>query len=156
MSYSCECLGVNWEALQPHKIYKKPYYLLQVMQESVSGTASHMHSSERAMKGSYDKIIIIIIPSYIRKSITRLLPLATLLVLHTCNNRRQQACDIFQYSFVLMVILILLFKVIVLMMVWRTIVKCKLVIQFFQVWSQKCFPTHSHYMYYTVKNERSL
>ena len=42
------------------------------------------------MKGSYDRIIIIIIPSYTGKSITRLLPLAMLLVLHTRNNRRQQ------------------------------------------------------------------
>ena len=45
-----------------------------------------MHAvSERAM-GLYDKIIITIVPSYIGKNITRLLPLALLLVLCTCNN----------------------------------------------------------------------
>ena len=36
--------------------------------------------------GSYDKIIITIVPSYTGKNITRLLPLASLLVLHTRNN----------------------------------------------------------------------
>ena len=38
------------------------------------------------IKGSYDKIIITIVPSYTRKNITRFLPLALLLVLHTRNN----------------------------------------------------------------------
>ena len=62
--------------------------VLQVMQESVSGTTSHMCASERAMliEGLYDKIIITIVPSYTRKNITCLLLLALLLVLHTCNN----------------------------------------------------------------------
>ena len=60
MSYLCECMGVNGEALQPHKVYKKPYCLLQVtqesvsvlqvIQESVSGTTSHMRLFEHAMK----------------------------------------------------------------------------------------------------------
>ena len=43
-------MGVNGEALQLHTVYKKPYVLLQVTQESVSGTISHMHASEHAMK----------------------------------------------------------------------------------------------------------
>ena len=43
-------MGVNGEALQLHAVYKKPYFLLQVAQESVSGTASHVHTFERAMK----------------------------------------------------------------------------------------------------------
>ena len=36
-------MRVNEEVLQLHIVYKKPYLivLLQVMQESVSGTASH-------------------------------------------------------------------------------------------------------------------
>ena len=34
-------MGVNGEALQLHAVYKKPYFLLQVTRESVSGTASH-------------------------------------------------------------------------------------------------------------------
>ena len=38
------------------------------------------------IKGSYDKIIITIVPSYIGKNITRLLPSVLLLMLCTCNN----------------------------------------------------------------------
>ena len=38
------------------------------------------------MQGSYDKIIITIVPSYTRKNITHLLPLASILVLWTRNN----------------------------------------------------------------------
>ena len=34
-------MTVNGEALQLHAVYKKLYFLLQVTQESVSGTASH-------------------------------------------------------------------------------------------------------------------
>ena len=53
-------MGVNGEALQLHAVYKKPYFLLRVTQESVSvlqatresvsGTTSHVRVSERAMK----------------------------------------------------------------------------------------------------------
>ena len=53
-------MGVNGEALQLHVAYKNLYFLLQVMRESVSvlqvtresvsGTTSHAHTSERAMK----------------------------------------------------------------------------------------------------------
>ena len=50
--------------MQLHAVYKKPYFLLQVTQKSVSGTTSHMHTSERAM-GLYDKIIITIVPKAI-------------------------------------------------------------------------------------------
>ena len=52
-SSSCECMGVNGEALQLHAVYKKLYFLLQVTRESISvlqitqesvlGTASHAH-----------------------------------------------------------------------------------------------------------------
>ena len=41
-SNSRECMGVNGEALQLHAVYKKPYFLMQVMRESISGTASHV------------------------------------------------------------------------------------------------------------------
>ena len=105
-SNSCECMGVNGEALQLHVVYKKPYFLLQVTRESVSGTASHVRihiryyksrenpyqvlqvtcsAFERAMKWKVC-IIITIVPSYTGKKITRLLLLPLLLVLHTRNN----------------------------------------------------------------------
>ena len=84
-SNSCQCMGVNGEALQLHRVYKNPYFLLQVTQDFVSGTISHVRTSECAM-GSYDKIIITIVPSYTGKNITRLLPLALLLVVRTRNN----------------------------------------------------------------------
>ena len=57
--------------MQLHAVYKKPYFLQQVTQESVSGTTSHMHTSERVM-GSYDKIIIIIVPKAIPEKIYRI------------------------------------------------------------------------------------
>ena len=91
-------MGVNGEALQLHAVYKKPYFLLQVTRqsvsvlqvtrESVSGTTSHVRCVRTCneIEGSYDKIIITIVPSYTGKNITRLLPLALLLVLHTRNN----------------------------------------------------------------------
>ena len=91
-------MGVNGEALQLHTVYKKPYFLLQVKREfvsvlqitweSVSGTASHARCiwTCNEIEGLYDKIIITIAPSYTGINITRLLPLALLLVLHTRNN----------------------------------------------------------------------
>ena len=87
-------MGVNGEAFQLHAVYKKPYFLLQVTRESVSvlqvtresvsGTTSHMRCvwTCNEIRGSYDKIIITIVPSYTGKNITRLLPLA----LRTRNN----------------------------------------------------------------------
>ena len=103
-------MGVNGEALQLHAVYKKPlfffcyksrenpyqycesrenpYPVLQVTRESVSGTTSHMRCvwTCNEIEGSYDKIVITIVPSYTGKNITRLLPLALLLVLRTRNN----------------------------------------------------------------------
>ena len=38
MSNSRECMGVNGEALELRAVYKKPYFILQVMRESVSGS----------------------------------------------------------------------------------------------------------------------
>ena len=58
-----------------YKSRENPYQVLQVT----------CAASEHAM-GSYDKIIITIVPSCTGENITRLLPLALLLVLHTRNN----------------------------------------------------------------------
>ena len=71
-----------------YKSRENPYQVLQVMWESVSDTASHMHCiwTCNKIEGSYAKIIITIVPSYTGTNITRLSPLALLLVLHTCNN----------------------------------------------------------------------
>ena len=66
------------------KSRENPYQVLQVK----------CTASEHAM-GSYDKIIITIVPSYTRKNITRLLPLALLLVLRTCNNTDSKKLVIF-------------------------------------------------------------
>ena len=79
MSNSHECMGANGEALQLHAVYKNPYFLLQVMWESVSvlqvtwesisGTASHTRCIWMCneIEGSYDEIIITIAPSYTEK-----------------------------------------------------------------------------------------
>ena len=65
---------------QHYKLLENPYQVLQLT----------CAASERAMKSKVciDKIIITIVPSYTRKNITRLLPLALLLML-------QQTRDIF-------------------------------------------------------------
>ena len=93
-------MGVNGEAFQLHTVHKKPYFfntshmrtvsVLQVMRESVSGTTSFVCcvSTCNEIEGSYDKIIITIVPNYTGKNITRLLPLALLLMLRTHNNTR--------------------------------------------------------------------
>ena len=47
------------------------------------------------VQGSHDKIIITIVPSYTGKNITRLLPLALLLVLCTRNNTDRNKLVIF-------------------------------------------------------------
>ena len=49
-------MRVNGEALQLHAVYKKLYFLLQVMQESISGTASHAHCvcTWNEIEGLYD------------------------------------------------------------------------------------------------------
>ena len=110
-------MGVNGAALQLHAVYKMPYFLLQVTWESVSvlqvtwesvsvlqvtwesvsGTASHARCiwTCNEIEGSYDKIIITIAPSYTGKNITRLLLLALLLMLHTCNNTHGNKLVIF-------------------------------------------------------------
>ena len=68
--------------------HARTHTILQVTQKSVSGTASHVRSAWlcNEIKGSYDNIIITIVQSYTGKNITRLLPLALLLVLRIRNN----------------------------------------------------------------------
>ena len=95
-------MGVNGEALRLHAVYKKPYFLLQVTQESISGTSttSHMLSSERAMKLKVcmTKSLSPWYQAIPEKNITCLLPLALLLiVLRTQQYRRQQTRDIALY-----------------------------------------------------------
>ena len=53
-------MEVHGEALQLHAVYKKPYFLLQVTQESVSGTTSYVRCvwMSNEIEGSYDEIII--------------------------------------------------------------------------------------------------
>ena len=50
MSNSLKCMGVNRETLQLHAVYKKLYFLLQVMQEFVSVLQVTCAASECAMK----------------------------------------------------------------------------------------------------------
>ena len=99
-------MGVNGEALQLHAVNKKPYFFTtshaRVRISTASSARIHIRyckshenpyqvlqvtcaASECALK-SKDKIIITIIPSYTGKNITRLLPLALLLVLRTHKN----------------------------------------------------------------------
>ena len=58
-------MGVNGETLQLHAVYKKPYFLLQVTWESISGTASHAYYVWKCneIEGLYDKIIITTVPN---------------------------------------------------------------------------------------------
>ena len=60
MRHLTRLYGVNGETLQLHAVYILP----QVLQESVSGTTSHVCCVCNEIKGSYDKIIITIVPSY--------------------------------------------------------------------------------------------
>ena len=72
-SNSCDCMGINKEAFQLCAVYKKLHFLLQVTwesisilqvtQESVSGTSSHMCCFWMCneIECSYDKIIITIL-----------------------------------------------------------------------------------------------
>ena len=84
-------MGVNGEAFQLHAVYKSHifYYKSRKSHENTYQVQQvTCAASECAMKSKvrYDKIIITILPSYTGKNITRLLPLAFLYVLRTCNN----------------------------------------------------------------------
>ena len=82
--------GVNGEALQLLAVYKKPYFLLQVTRESVSGTASLARCVWMCneIEDSYDKIIITIVPSYTGKNISLVCCRwhCYSYILRTCNN----------------------------------------------------------------------
>ena len=58
------------EALQLQAVYKKPYFLLQVTRESISGTTSLVCwiRTCNEIEGSYDKIIITIVPKLYREN----------------------------------------------------------------------------------------
>ena len=91
-------MEVNGEALQLHAIYKKPYFYSKSRKNLYQYCKSRENpyqvlqvtcaAYERAMKSEVRmiKIIITIVPSYTGKNITRLLPLAFLLVLHIRGN----------------------------------------------------------------------
>ena len=83
-SNSCECMGVNGEALQFIKICMFRTSHARIRIRYYKSRALVWTCNE--IEGLYDKIIITIVPSYTGKNITCLLPLALLLVLHTCNN----------------------------------------------------------------------
>ena len=85
--------GSQWGSLAAARSYKKAYFLLQVTwesvsvlqvtRESISGTTSHMRGvgTCNEIEGSYDKIIISIVPSYTGKKYHSLVALALLLVI---------------------------------------------------------------------------
>ena len=79
MGKPCSCIQFIKSRIFYCKSHKNPYQVLQVT-HAVSERTCH------EIKGSYDKIIIIIVPSYTGKNITHLCPLALLLVLCTRNS----------------------------------------------------------------------
>ena len=50
INYHTSTHVMNGKALQLHAVYKKASFLLRITRESVSGTTSYVHASERAMK----------------------------------------------------------------------------------------------------------
>ena len=85
--------GSQWEALQLHAVYKKPYFFYYKLPENLyryykSRKNPYLRLKCNEIEALYDKIIITIVPSYTRKNITHLLTI-------------QMARDIFRYSIVL-------------------------------------------------------
>ena len=110
-SNSRGCMGVNGEALQLHTVYKsriltqvtrESVSVLQVMRESISGTASHVCCvwTCNETEGSYDKIIITIVQNCTRKIITHLLPLALLLT-YLCTHKNTDGNKLIFFSIAL-------------------------------------------------------
>ena len=89
----CECMRVNGEALQLCAVYKELYFLLQVTRESVSVLQVMHAASECAMK--LKGLYVNHSTKLYRKNITRLLPLALLLMLRTHNNTNGNKLVIF-------------------------------------------------------------
>ena len=52
-------MGVNGEALQPYALYKKPYFLLEVTQESVSVLQVTRESVSRTRNNTDGKKLVI-------------------------------------------------------------------------------------------------
>ena len=88
MGKPSSCMQFIKSCISYYKSRENLYQVLQVTRESVSGTTSHVRCvwACNEIEGLYDKIIITIVPRYTGKNITRLLPLALLLVLRTRNN----------------------------------------------------------------------
>ena len=88
MGKPCSCMQFIKSRIFLLQVTRESISVLQVTWESVSGTASHARCvwTCNEIEGSYDKIIITVVPSYTGKNITRLLALALLLVLRTRNN----------------------------------------------------------------------
>ena len=85
MGKPCSCT----QFIKSHIFYSKSRKN-QVTRESVSGSTSHVRCVRTCNEigGSYDKIIITIVPSYTGKNITRSLPLALLLMSNNTDGNK--------------------------------------------------------------------
>ena len=54
-SNSHKCIGVNWEALQLHTVYKKSYFYYKPWENRIRYLCASEHNNET--EGSYDEII---------------------------------------------------------------------------------------------------
>ena len=86
-------MGVNGEALQLHVVYKKLFFTTSHARIRIKYYKSRENPYQvlcalrlNEIEGSYDKVIITIVPSYNGRNITHFLPLALLLMLCTRNN----------------------------------------------------------------------
>ena len=79
-------MGINGETLQLHAVYKKKYIFFYYKSCECPYQYYKSHALCLNVQGSYDKVIITIVPSYTGKNITCLLPLALLLMLRTRNK----------------------------------------------------------------------
>ena len=87
--------GSQWEALQLHAVYKKPYFLLQVMREFESVLQVLCPASQHGMKSKV-RMINTTVPSYTEQNTARLLPLALLLVPRVQISR--VCCQLYCYA----------------------------------------------------------
>ena len=88
MGKPCNCTQFITSRIFYYKSRENPYQYCKSRENPYQVLQVTCAMSERAMKSEVRmiKIIITIVPSYTRRNITRLLPLALLLVLHTRNN----------------------------------------------------------------------
>ena len=90
-------MGVNGEALQLHAVNISRISITSYARICISIT-SHVRIVsvlQKNVEGSYDKIIITIVPIYTGKNITRLLPLLLMLFIHnnTDGNKLMVSSD---------------------------------------------------------------